>query len=91
VSGQLHALTTLYLGKDPLVPIRQDTGWAADPVWMVVEKINLCTHLESPDHPAHSLVTALTELPCLPSRKRRGFNLKEMYKVIEEYIFFFYF
>ena len=32
VSGQQHAPTALYPGKDP-VPILQEAGWAPGPVW----------------------------------------------------------
>jgi len=33
VSGQLHAPTALPPGKEPLVPIGCETGWAPEPVW----------------------------------------------------------
>jgi hypothetical protein len=34
VSGQLHAPAALPPGKEPLVPIGQEAGWAPEPVWM---------------------------------------------------------
>jgi hypothetical protein len=33
VRGQLHALATLLLGKESLVPIREEVEWASEPVW----------------------------------------------------------
>jgi hypothetical protein len=34
VSGQHHAPAKLYpRGKEPLVPIGQEAGWAPEPVW----------------------------------------------------------
>jgi hypothetical protein len=33
VSGQLHAPATLLLGKEPLVPVGYEAGWAPEPVW----------------------------------------------------------
>jgi hypothetical protein len=34
VSGQLHAPAALPPGKEPLVPIGQEAGWAPEPFWM---------------------------------------------------------
>jgi hypothetical protein len=34
VSGQLHAPVALLPGKEPLVPIGQEAGWAPEPFWM---------------------------------------------------------
>jgi hypothetical protein len=34
MSGQLHTLATLYPGKEPLVPIGYEAGWAPEPFWM---------------------------------------------------------
>jgi len=34
VSGQLHALTTLLLRKEPPVSIGYEDGWAPEPIWM---------------------------------------------------------
>jgi len=33
VSNQLHTLTALLLGKESLVPIGQEAGWAPEEVW----------------------------------------------------------
>jgi hypothetical protein len=33
VSGQLHAPAALPPGKEPLVPIRYEAGWAPEPFW----------------------------------------------------------
>jgi len=33
VSGQLHALAVLLQGKEPLVSIEGEAGWAPEPVW----------------------------------------------------------
>jgi hypothetical protein len=38
VSGQLHALATLPLGKEPLVPIGKEAGWAPEPIWTNLER-----------------------------------------------------
>jgi hypothetical protein len=35
VSGQLHALATLPLGKEPLVFIGKEAGWTPELVWML--------------------------------------------------------
>jgi hypothetical protein len=34
VSGQLHTPTALPPGKEPLVPIGEEAGWASEPFWM---------------------------------------------------------
>jgi len=33
VSGQLHVPAVLFTGKEPLVPIGQEVGWAPEPFW----------------------------------------------------------
>jgi hypothetical protein len=33
VNGQLHAPSALLPGKEPLVSIGQEAGWAPEPVW----------------------------------------------------------
>jgi hypothetical protein len=33
MSGHLHALAALSLGKEPPVPIGQEAEWAPEPVW----------------------------------------------------------
>jgi len=38
VSGQLHTLATLPLGKWPLTPTVQEIGWAPEPVWTQMER-----------------------------------------------------
>jgi hypothetical protein len=38
VSGQIHAPVTLPPEKKPPVPIGQEVGWAAEPVWMTWRK-----------------------------------------------------
>jgi hypothetical protein len=56
--------------KDP-VPIVQEAGWAPGPVWTGAENL-APTRIRSPDRPAHSAVTILTELPS-PWFKHRVF------------------
>lgn len=34
-SGQLHVLAALPPGKESLVPIQQEAGWAPEPVWIL--------------------------------------------------------
>ena len=41
VSGQLYALAALPTGKEPLLPIKEETGWALEPVWMFWRRQNL--------------------------------------------------
>ena len=48
-------------GKGP-VSIVQEAGWAPGPVWTGAENLSL-TGIRSPDRPARSSVTILTELP----------------------------
>jgi len=33
VSGQLHASPALFPGKEPLVPVGYEAGWAPELVW----------------------------------------------------------
>jgi hypothetical protein len=33
VGGQIHVSTTLSLGKQPLIPIGQETGFDSEQVW----------------------------------------------------------
>jgi hypothetical protein len=33
ISGQLHAPAALFPGKEPLVPIEWEAGWAPEPLW----------------------------------------------------------
>jgi hypothetical protein len=40
VSGQLHVPDALLPGKEPLVPIWQEVGWASEPVWCGGEEKN---------------------------------------------------
>jgi hypothetical protein len=35
VSGQLHTLAALHLGRQPLVPIGSEAEWAPELVWML--------------------------------------------------------
>ena len=51
-------------GKDP-VPIVQETGWAAVPVWTA--EIFAPAGIRSPDLPARSSVVIPTELPGPPN------------------------
>jgi len=58
VSDQLHALAALPLGKEPMVPTGQETGWAPEAVWTQWKKKNSqpLWGIKSlnPNHPAHS-------------------------------------
>jgi hypothetical protein len=50
VSGQLHAPVALPLGKEPLVPIGQEAGWASQSVytlWEVKRNLLLLSGIES--------------------------------------------
>ena len=50
--GQRHAPAALYPGKDP-VPIVQEAGWVAEPVWTGAENLAR-TGMRFPDPPARS-------------------------------------
>jgi len=56
VSGQLHAQAALLLGKEPLVPIGQEVGWAPEPFWTRWwrEKFPAPAGTRTPVHPARS-------------------------------------
>jgi hypothetical protein len=54
MNGQRHAQAALYPGgKDPLVPIIQDAGWAPEPVWTqrLEEKLFRLCRGSNLDHP----------------------------------------
>jgi hypothetical protein len=52
VSGQLQAPAALFPGKEPLVPIRYEAGWAPEPIWMRWWRGNFPTPAgtRTPDH-----------------------------------------
>jgi hypothetical protein len=50
--GQRHAPAAFYPGKDP-IPIVQEAGWAAGPVWTGAENL-VSTGIRSPDRAARS-------------------------------------
>ena len=52
VSSQRHPLTDLPRERDP-VPLVQEAGWAAGPVWTGDENLTP-TGIRSPDRPARS-------------------------------------
>jgi hypothetical protein len=52
VRDQRHVPAALYPGKDP-VPIVQEGGWAAGPVWTGAENL-APTGIRSPDRPDRS-------------------------------------
>jgi hypothetical protein len=54
VNGQLHAPAALPAGKEPLVPIGQEAGWAPEPVWTRWwrEKFPVPAETRTPDHPS---------------------------------------
>jgi hypothetical protein len=51
VSGQIHALAALSPGKQPLVPIVQEAGWAPEPVWTTWRSENSWPYLDSNSDP----------------------------------------
>jgi hypothetical protein len=56
VSGQLHVLRALPLGKEPLVPIGQKAGWASEPVWMLQRRdTSFPCWKSNPGHPTRGL------------------------------------
>jgi hypothetical protein len=56
VSGQLHAPADLPPGKEPLVPVTYEVGWAPEPFWTQWwrEKFPASVRIRNPDHPARS-------------------------------------
>jgi hypothetical protein len=56
VSGQLHAPATLPLGKQPLVPIGEETGWALDPVCVLWKREKF--------YPARNRTPAIQVITC---------------------------
>jgi hypothetical protein len=56
VTGQLHGPAALPPGKEPLLHIGQEAGWAPQPVWTPWwgEKLLAPTETRIPDHPARS-------------------------------------
>ena len=46
VSGQLYALAALPTEKEPFLPIKEEAGWAPEPVWMFWRGQNLSHLLE---------------------------------------------
>jgi len=76
VSGQLHAPPALLPGKEPLLPVGEEVGWAPEPVWMRWRRVKFPAPAgtRTPDYPARSPV--LTELSLsiyVSSNLRLGF------------------
>ena len=68
VHGQLCALAALLQRKGSLVPHEQEASLTSEPVHMFQrEKYLAPTRNQTPDFPAHSLVTIPTELTRLPA------------------------
>lgn len=64
VSGQIQALSTSAAGKDPLVSVKHEVGWATDPVWTFwrTENSFATAGKQTMDYPASSLATLVSEL-----------------------------
>jgi hypothetical protein len=64
LSAQIQTLSTLAAGKEPLVSVKHEVGWASDPVWTVWRRENsfATAGKETMDCPAYSLVTLVSEL-----------------------------
>jgi hypothetical protein len=79
VSGQLHAPATLPPGKESLVPIGWEAGWATEPVRTLVKRKISSPYRDSnpPDHPARSLALYHWAIP-VPAPK-----LNEVLPVIQ--------
>jgi hypothetical protein len=68
VNGQIHALATLPQQEESLIPHEREASWTPEPVQIFQrEKYLVLTRNQTPDFPAHSLVTILTELTWLPA------------------------
>jgi hypothetical protein len=65
VSGQLHNLATLLLGKESLYPPYMKLGGPQSWSGSGEEKKSQPCQQLNPDHPPHNLVTILTQLPQL--------------------------
>jgi hypothetical protein len=52
MSGQLHTQAALPPGKQAPVPIRQEAGWAAEPVWTTWGRENSSPYRDSNSDPS---------------------------------------
>jgi hypothetical protein len=78
VSGQLNATTALPPGKEPLVLIGQEGGWAPEPVWMMWRrKILPLQGLELP--PLGRLASRYTDRAIPAIRTCSLFNFRPLY------------
>jgi hypothetical protein len=50
VSGQFHAPAALPQGKEPLVSIGKEAGWAPEPVWMQWWRVKFPVPAGTPTH-----------------------------------------
>jgi hypothetical protein len=61
--GQVHTPAILHQGKQNLITIRQETGWASEFIWIWWKGGNLCPCQDlNPGCPVHSLVNIMTAL-----------------------------
>lgn len=67
VSGQIQELSTSTAGKEPLVSVKHEVGWAPDPVWTFwrTENSFATAGKQTMYYPVYSLVTLVSELSCL--------------------------
>jgi hypothetical protein len=62
VSGQLHAPAALPPGKEPLVPARQEAGWAPEPAWKRWWRKKILIHCRDSNFRSLSPWSSATEL-----------------------------
>jgi hypothetical protein len=67
VSGQVHDLAAVPLGKEPLAPIEEGAGWVPQPVYVLGNKNALVPAKNGriPSFPVCHLIPIPTKLSCL--------------------------
>jgi hypothetical protein len=85
VSGQLLALASLLLGKEPPVLTGWEAGWASEAVWMMCRGEKSCSYWDSNSNPltVQPVASHYTDYTFLaPTKKiKEGKRYPELWKV----------